>query len=410
MYHVLLLEDEVPLRNSLARSLHQPGELELIAVGSLSEAVRSLDIQPPSLVISDLDLPDGTGLDLLPELAARGLRVPVVIITAHLGRFSAELPTSPNIEVLAKPFTADTLKSIVHQRLQSADLPNPAFAVADYLQLAGMARRSVRLAVRQGQESLGEIVVQDGEPRWAIDQHGEGEDAFRRLALLPRAEVSCEVLVGPPSHSNLSGSLEHLLIDAARHADETRRVVSSARQTSAAPRPGSGQYAVSASPPQPAPPSLPAPPPARVGARPPLPPRPAPATSGGTVAPSSSKLQVQEKTVNPSKPKISIQQLLQLDTSLKAGALAERHGSVLEAVGELDAETACAVATMAARELAEAAAELGFGRPSAWQLSVGASTWYVAIGRDELVITQGGVNKNPGGTLRKIAKSCGVRS
>jgi CheY-like chemotaxis protein len=408
MHHVLLLEDEAPLRNALARSLHQPGELELVAVGSLSEAVRSLDVQPPNLVISDLDLPDGTGLDLLPELAARGLRVPVVIITAHLGRFSAELPVSPNVEVLIKPLGIETLKTIVHQRLQSLDLPHPAFAVADYLQLAGMARRSVRLAVHQGHEPLGEIVVQDGEPRWAADHLGEGEEAFRRLALLPRAGVSCEVLAAPLSQANLSGSLEHLLIDAARHADETRRASASGRATARTPQPSSGEYAAVAG-------SAPAeassqPPPVRGATRPPLPPRPAPPSGGAPGTPSSSKLQAQEKPVNLSKPKISVQQLLQLDSSLKAGARADRHGSVLEAVGELDAETACACATMAARDLAEAAAELGFGRLDAWQLSLGSSTWYVAIGRDDLVITQGGVNKNPGATLRKLAKSCGARS
>ena len=410
MHHVLLLEDEVPLLNALARSLHQPGELELVAVGSLREAVLSLDVQPPNLIISDLDLPDGTGLDLLPELAARGLGVPVVIITAHLGRFSAELPASPNIEVLAKPFGIETLKTIVNQRLHSVDLPHPAFAVADYLQLAGMARRSVRLAVHQGQEPLGEIVVQDGQPRWAADHLGEGEDAFRRLAMLPRAEVSCEVLTAPRSQANLSGSLEHLLIDAARHVDETRRASSSGRGRALAARPGSGQYAVAASSAPAAAPSLPPPPPLRGATRPPLPPRPAPASGGAPGSPSSSKLQAQEKPVNLSKPKVSVPQLLQLDSSLKAGARADHHGSVIEAVGELDAETACAVATMAARDLAEAAAELGFGRLDAWQLSLGSSTWYVAIGRDDLVITQGGVNKNPGALLRKLAKSCGARS
>lgn len=409
MHHVLLLEDEAPLRNALARSLHQPGELKVVAAGSLREAVRSLDVQPPNLVISDLDLPDGMGLDLLPELAARGLRVPVVIITAHLGRFSAELPVSPNVHVLAKPFAIEALKTVVNRCLQSVAVPQPAFAVADYLQLAGMARRSVRLAVHQSQEPLGEIVVQDGEPRWAADHLGEGEDAFRRLALLPHADVSCEVLAAPLSQANLSGSLEHLLIDAARHADETLRASSSGRGRAPLARPGSGEHPVVPSSAPAAAPSLP-PPPLRVASPPPLPPRPAPASGGAAGAPSSSKLHAQEKPVNLSKPKISIQQLLQLDSSFKAGARADRHGSVLEAVGELDAETACAVATMAARDLAEAAAELGFGRLDAWQLSIGSSTWYVAVGRDDLVITQGGVNKNPGATLRKLAKSCGARS
>lgn len=114
--------------------------------------------------------------------------------------------------------------------------------------------------------------------------------------------------------------------------------------------------------------------------------------------------------MNPIKPNNRSAQLLELDGSFKAGVRADRHGSVLDAVGELDAETAAAVAMMAARELAEAAAELGFGRPNAWQLSLGNSTWYVALGRDELIVMQGGVNKNPGAALRKLAKSAGAGS
>jgi len=398
MHHVLLLEDDVPLRAALLRSLQDIRELSLLGVGSVADAIKALDAHPPSLLVSDLDLPDGTGLDLLPELAARGLRVPIVFITAHHTRFGSELPTSPNIEVLQKPFSGEKLKHVVRLRLQTAE-QDPAFAVSDYLQLAGMAKRSVRLSVRQGAEHIGEIVVQDGEPRWATDHTGEGEAAFRRLALLPRAEVTCQALVAPLEQVNLAGSLEHLLIDAARFADEARRST------------GVAAHVASAARATPSPPSLPPPPRPH---RPPLPPRPSEArlraaSEAATPAPSSSPLvPSQEKTVNPSKPKITAQQVLALDSSLKAAARADRQGSVIDVAGELDAETACAVATMASREIAEAAAELGFGRPQAWQLSVGASTWYVALGRDELLVSQGGVNKNPGALLKKLAKSCGA--
>jgi DNA-binding response OmpR family regulator len=395
MHHILLLEDDAPLRAALVRSLQDIGDVTLTGVGSLGEALRALDALPPTIVVSDLELPDGNGLDVLPELAARGLRVPVVFITAHHTRFSAALPTSPNVEVLQKPFSPEQLKNVVRARLQAKD-QDPAFAVSDYLQLAGMARRSVLLSVHQGSQHVGDIVVQDGQPRWAADQSGEGEEAFRRIALLPRAQVVCQALVAPPQKVNLSGSLEHLLIDAARYADEVDRAPKAAPPPITSPPPPS--------PPSAAPPRL---------QRPPLPPRPSEARlrSAADVTPPSSPSTPalsQEKTVNVNKPTFTAQHVLALDPSLKAAARADRQGSVLDMAGELDAETACAVATMATREIAEAAAELGFGRPYAWQLSVSGSTWYVALGREQLFVGQGAVNKNPGALLKKLAKSCGA--
>lgn len=422
MDKVLLLEDEALLRTALGRALQQVGDVDIIATGSLREAVAALDAQPPNLVISDLDLPDGTGLDLLPELAVRGLRVPVIIISAHLTRFQAELPESPNIEVFAKPFDVAALVAKVRKRLIRAksEPPPSAFAVADYLQLAGMARRSVVLSIKEADQLVGEVIVQDGEPRWARDQEGEGESAFRRLALLQRMDVSCKPLSAPLTHSNLSGSLEHLLIDAARHADECRRTpvvppLETVRAPSADTSPQGARVTAngkSASHPAAPPPLPPRPLRSRLPPAPPRPGGPMPPIAQPTAValpkPPNVSVTPQENTVNLSRPHPSAQQLLALDPSLKTMARADRQGSVLDAAGESDAETACAVATMAARDVMEACAELGFGRALSWQISLGASTWYVAHSQGELVIGQGAISKNPGVTLKKLAKSCGV--
>ena len=107
--------------------------------------------------------------------------------------------------------------------------------------------------------------------------------------------------------------------------------------------------------------------------------------------------------------KMNLNQVLGLDPSLKAAARADRQGSVLETAGEMDAETTCAVVLMAAREVAEAGAEIGLGRPSAWHVSMGDSTWYVIHLRDEFVVTLGRASKNPTSTLSKVAKSCGAQ-
>jgi len=97
-----------------------------------------------------------------------------------------------------------------------------AFGVADYLQLAGLSRRSVALTVRELGRPVGRILVESGQPRYAEDPLGKGESAFRRLVLREGVDVACEPL-NATAPKNLNGSLEYLLIAAAQEADEQLR-------------------------------------------------------------------------------------------------------------------------------------------------------------------------------------------
>jgi DNA-binding response OmpR family regulator len=415
MDHILLVEDDAALRELLLRGFQGQSQLDVRGAATLRDAVRALDERAPSLIVLDLELPDGSGLELLPELGFRGLRPPIVVITGNASRFQAEFGELANIDVLLKPFEPAALRRLVLERLSRAksEVPTSAFTVADYLQLAGMARRSVALTISEGGQRLGQVLVQDGAPRWAEDQLGAGEVAFRRLAMLQRAEVSCRPLAMPVPKTNLTGSLEQLLIDAARDADESkRRKVRPSKPPPAAARGAASESSrpTVAPPDVPAPP-LPSPPPLPSRARA-APPKPSGATAIGLAAfqaKNADALPAQEKIVTLNKVnRPNLPQLLTLDPSLKAVARADRQGSVLETTGEMDAETTCAVVTMALRQIADATAELGIGRPSAWHVSAGSSTWYVVQCRDELVLGAGGVNKNPIATLRKLAKSCGV--
>jgi CheY-like chemotaxis protein len=417
MDHILIVANEAALRDSLLRCLSGEPSWGLLGVGTLGDAVRALDAQAPNLILLDLEPPD-SGLELLPELALRNLKLPIVVITSNSSKFQAEFRDVANIDVVPKPLVPAELKRLVSERLTRAkhEVVASAFTVADYLQLAGMARRSVVLTISEGSKRLGQILVQDGSPRWAGDGEGSGEAAFRRLALLPRAEVACSPLQIPVSESNLSGSLEQQLIEAARTADEAKRRGRPSKP-SAAKRSSSPSSRPTLSPPASAP---------RIPPPPPLPGRPrlveerrADASGSRGLAAFKSLANLQSKgadshaarekvmTLNrPTKPTLT--QLLALDGSLKAAARADRQGSVLEASGEFDAETACAVAIMATRQVADASADLGLGAPSAWHLAAGNSTWYVVQCREELVLGFGGATKNPISTLRKLAKNCGV--
>jgi len=418
MDHILLLEDDAQLRNAFVRFLQDRGPFEVTAAGSLKEAISAISTRAPRLVITDLELPDGCGLDLLSELAARKLTIPVVVVTAFRSRFQAQLSESPHLEIVSKPFDAKKLLQLLHDKLKLAktEPPTSAFSVADYLQLAGMARRSVALQVNQAGRALGQITVVEGVPRFAIDATGEGEAAFRRLALLQNCNIVCQPLSTEPARVNLSGSLEHLLIDAARESDESARAAGRpdygpppngpAPSPTSSPR-SSTQPVATTAPTSTTAPTAPGSPPALPPrANRPPPPRPivaVPPTTPGT------PLATQEKSVNATKPSlVNLVQILSSESSIDAMARADRQGSVLDTSGRMDAETACAVATMAAREVAEAAAELGLGRPLGFQVSTVAAAFYVVHRADEILVGKGNANKNPIAVLRKVCKSCGV--
>jgi len=79
---VLHIDDDPDLRHLVVEAF--AGRCRLMSADSLTAARELLKVVKPQLVIIDLGLPDGSGLDLLPELKdARGRPLPVVIFSAQ---------------------------------------------------------------------------------------------------------------------------------------------------------------------------------------------------------------------------------------------------------------------------------------------------------------------------------------
>ncbi len=81
MTRVLIIEDEQALRRNLQRGLEEEG-YQVIPAASIGEA-RSALAHDPDLILLDLVLPDGNGLDWLREFRTQKYRQPVLIVTAR---------------------------------------------------------------------------------------------------------------------------------------------------------------------------------------------------------------------------------------------------------------------------------------------------------------------------------------
>jgi DNA-binding response OmpR family regulator len=78
---VLLVEDEVSIAEPFAHALARNG-FEPIVAGSAGEALALARAQRPDVVLLDLTLPDGDGLDVCRELR-RDSTVPIIMLTAR---------------------------------------------------------------------------------------------------------------------------------------------------------------------------------------------------------------------------------------------------------------------------------------------------------------------------------------
>ena len=79
---VLIVEDSAPTRDLLSRSLGDAG-MTVVSVARLATGLRQAEAAEFDVIVLDLMLPDGDGLDLCRELRSRGIPTPILCLTAR---------------------------------------------------------------------------------------------------------------------------------------------------------------------------------------------------------------------------------------------------------------------------------------------------------------------------------------
>ena len=107
---VLVVDDEEAMRTVLESRLGSWG-LEVVSTADLAAAERTLVKLRPEIVVTDVMLPDGSGVDLLDRLRRHELDVPVVLITAHGSvELAVEAMKKGALDFLTKPLDYDRLR------------------------------------------------------------------------------------------------------------------------------------------------------------------------------------------------------------------------------------------------------------------------------------------------------------
>jgi two-component system response regulator MprA len=128
---ILVVDDDAPIRRMLERTLSAEGyAVEIAADGG--EALTAVERSTPDLVVLDVGMPGVDGLAVSRRLRAKGLAVPVLLLTARdsVPDRVAGLDAGAD-DYLVKPFATEELLARVRALLRRGKAPEELLAFGD---------------------------------------------------------------------------------------------------------------------------------------------------------------------------------------------------------------------------------------------------------------------------------------
>ena len=133
-YSLLVVDDERSIRSSLKRVFTAEG-FRVETAATVAAGRAALSDSPPDLVIMDLKLPDGNGLDFLQEVRRLDRSIQTILITAYGDvQQAVEAMKAGAGDFLKKPYELDELLLAVRAAVRNLDRDT---------QLAGFRRRAL---------------------------------------------------------------------------------------------------------------------------------------------------------------------------------------------------------------------------------------------------------------------------
>jgi two-component system response regulator PilR (NtrC family) len=118
---ILVIDDEADLRELLEITLVKMG-LDVDSASTVREARAKLGQHAYALVLTDMRLPDGTGLELVREVAGQGRGTPIAVITAYGSAENAVIALKAGaFDYVSKPVVLDDLRVMVRSALRLSE-------------------------------------------------------------------------------------------------------------------------------------------------------------------------------------------------------------------------------------------------------------------------------------------------
>ncbi|MDD2833400.1 MAG: nitrogen regulation protein NR(I) [Methylotenera sp.] len=120
MKPIWIIDDDKSIRWVFEKALART-DLEFKTFPSVVDALNTLTHEQPQVVVSDIRMPNGSGLDFLSEIKRKFPDIPVIIMTAYSDLESAVAAFQGGaFEYLAKPFDVDQAIDIIKRAVEES--------------------------------------------------------------------------------------------------------------------------------------------------------------------------------------------------------------------------------------------------------------------------------------------------
>jgi two-component system response regulator PilR (NtrC family) len=200
---ILVVDDERSLREFLTILLEQEG-YEVTTAESVTTGIQRLHDHTFDLVMCDLKLPDGTGLEVLADARKNHVASPFIIITAHTTpQHALDALRAGAAEYLSKPFNVEDLKLILDKLLDTTEKPEGGRAVPNFIGSSPAIRRILDMVPRLA--ATPSTVFITGESGTGKELLAQAVHAFSANSNGPFLSVNCGALPEGLLESELFG-------------------------------------------------------------------------------------------------------------------------------------------------------------------------------------------------------------
>lgn len=173
MKPIWIIDDDKSIRWVFEKALART-DMEFKTFASVPEALNALNREEPQVVVSDIRMPNGSGLDFLQEIRQRLPDVPVIIMTAYSDLESAVAAFQGGaFEYLAKPFDVDQAIEIIRRAVdetmrqateavileETPEIIGQAPAMQEVFRAIGRLSRSHATVLINGESGTGKELV-----------------------------------------------------------------------------------------------------------------------------------------------------------------------------------------------------------------------------------------------------------
>ncbi len=200
---ILVIDDEADLRELLELTLLKMG-LDVDCAATLEQARDALVERDYALILTDMRLPDGEGIDLVREVAHGPKNVPIAVITAYGSAENAVAALKAGaFDYLSKPLRLDELRLMVQSALR-VDLTSPV-RPADPVEVerligASALMNDLRAQIRRLARSMAPVAI--------FGESGSGKE------LAARAIHACGARADKPFIAVNCGAIPEALMEA----------------------------------------------------------------------------------------------------------------------------------------------------------------------------------------------------